>query len=155
MEGQSSTLNDIREKKKYTQSPTQCLKWIIRIYVTFQKYVYNTCLYWKWVIRNSIKVFSKPSGLLYCQGYIHYSNRRHTKNNTWSWKSADTAKTSSNFEKIKNKKLKILIPDIFRKIHQNLWDLYELLKSDKAKYARGAFPHLIRVKIPSDDFSKH
>ena len=46
--------------------------------------------------------FSKPSGFKYhkyFQAQIHYSNRRHTqKNNIWSWKSADTAKTSSDFE---------------------------------------------------------
>ena len=47
---------------------------------------------------------SKPPGLnydQYCQGYIHYSNRRH----------ANAAKTSSNFEKKKNSR--ILIPDKF------------------------------------------
>ena len=34
------------------------------------------------LLEKSIKVFSKPSGLKcnqYCQGYIHFSNRRHIK----------------------------------------------------------------------------
>ena len=34
------------------------------------------------LLEKSIEVFSKPSGLKYdeyCKGYIHFSNRRHTK----------------------------------------------------------------------------
>ena len=34
------------------------------------------------LLEKSMKVFSKPSGLKYaqyCQGYIHFLNRRHTK----------------------------------------------------------------------------
>ena len=44
--------------------------------------VYNTRVYWKCVIKKSLEVFSEPFGLKYdqyCQGYIHFSNRRHTK----------------------------------------------------------------------------
>ena len=55
------------------------------------------------LLEKLIYFLSKHSGLKYdqyCQGYIHYSNRRHTqKKNTWLRKSADTAKTSLNFEK--------------------------------------------------------
>ena len=45
------------------------------------KYVYNTRLYWKCVMRKVKNVFSKIRLKYdyYCQGYIHFSNRRHTK----------------------------------------------------------------------------
>ena len=52
------------------------------------------------------------------------------KHSNWSWKSADTAKTSSNFEK-KNSEYQSQIS--FRKSHQSSWNIDELLKRYKAK----------------------
>ena len=34
--------------------------------------------------------------------FILQTEDMHTKNNNWSWKSTDTAKTSSNFEPVQN-----------------------------------------------------
>ena len=71
----------------------------------------NTHHYWKCIIRKA-KVFinlldtnENNTGKNTCI----VTTEDKQKNNAWSWKSADTVETSSNFEK----KIKVLIPDAF------------------------------------------
>ena len=67
------------------------------------KEVYNTGLYWKCAIRKANKSFLgtlwTQIRLILLRIYSVFQQKTYKKSSTWLWKSADTAKTSLNFEK--------------------------------------------------------
>ena len=65
--------------------------------------VYNNHVFWKGVTRKVNDFFLNPLDLklwlILPRIYLIFQKKTYTKNNTLSWKSADTAKISSNFER--------------------------------------------------------
>ena len=98
---------------------------------------YNILVYWKQVIKKVNTSFFiilwAQMRLIFSRTYSFFQQKHIAKNNTWSWKSTDNAKSSSSFEKKTEYYSQINI----RKNYQISWNLDELLKSYKAKYIRG------------------